>query len=63
MAACKEDILEAISNMTVMEVVELSRRWKRSSASRPRPRWPWLQPGGAARRPLRSEEQTEFTVR
>ena len=28
----KEDILEAIANMSVMEVVELISRWKRNSA-------------------------------
>ncbi len=32
MAVSKDEILDAIANMTVMDVVELIRPWKRSSA-------------------------------
>jgi large subunit ribosomal protein L7/L12 len=61
MAATKEEILEAISNMTVMEVVDLVKMMEDKfgvTAAAPMA----VAAGGAAATAPVAEEQTEFTV-
>ena len=63
MAATKEDILNSISNMTVMEIVDLVKMMEDKfgvSAAAP---MAMVAAGGAAAAPAAAvEEQTEFTV-
>ena len=62
MAATKEDILEAISNMTVMEVVDLVKMMEDKfgvTAAAPMAMAAAAAPGAAA---PAAEEQTEFTI-
>ena len=62
MAASKEQILESISNMTIMEVVDLVKMMEDKfgvTAAAPVARPPRLVGGAAA---PAAEEQTEFTV-
>jgi len=62
MAATKEEILEAISNMTVMEVVDLVKMMEDKfgvTAAAPMAMAAVAAPGAAA---PAAEEQTEFTV-
>ena len=63
MAASKEDILNAISNMTVMEIVDLVKMMEEKfgvTAAAP-VAMAAVAGGGAAAAPV-AEEQTEFTV-
>ncbi|MGH8227843.1 MAG: 50S ribosomal protein L7/L12 [Steroidobacteraceae bacterium] len=62
MAATKDEILDAISNMSVMEVVELiSDMEKKFGVTAAAPVALAAAPGAAAAAPA-AEEQTEFTV-
>ena len=63
MAASKDAILEAISNMTVLEVVELiSDMEKKFGVTAAAPVAAAAAPGGAAAAAAPAEEKTEFTV-
>ena len=63
MAATKEDILEAISNMTVMEVVDLVKMMEdKFGVSAAAPVAVAAVGAGAAAAAPAAEEQTEFTV-
>jgi large subunit ribosomal protein L7/L12 len=62
MAASKEDILNAISNMTVLEVVDLVKMMEEKfGVTAAAPVAMAAAPGAAAAAPV-AEEQTEFTV-
>ncbi|MDH5175523.1 MAG: 50S ribosomal protein L7/L12 [Gammaproteobacteria bacterium] len=64
MAATKEDILNAISNMTVMEIVDLVKMMEdKFGVTAAAPMAMMAAGGGAAAAPAAAaEEQTEFTV-
>jgi large subunit ribosomal protein L7/L12 len=65
MAATKEDILNAISNMTVMEIVDLVKMMEDKfgvTAAAPVAMMAAGGGGGAAAPAAAAEEQTEFTV-
>jgi len=64
MAATKEDILTAISNMTVMEIVDLVKMMEdKFGVTAAAPMAMMAAGGGAAASPAAAaEEQTEFTV-
>ncbi len=62
MAASKEQILESISNMTIMEVVDLVKMMEdKFGVTAAAPVAMAASPGGGAAAPA-AEEQTEFTV-
>ena len=63
MAATKEDILTAISNMTVMEIVDLVKMMKDKFGVTAAAPMAMMAGGGAAAAPAAAvEEQTEFAV-
>src|SRR5512137_2560878 len=63
MAATKEDILNAISNMTVMEIVDLVKMMEDRFGVTAAAPMAMMAGGGAAAAPAAAvEEQTEFTV-
>ena len=63
MAATKEDILTAISNMTVMEIVDLVKMMEDKFGVTAAAPMAMMAGGGAAAAPAAAvEEQTEFTV-
>lgn len=64
MAITQEELLEAISNMTVMEVVELTKAMEdKFGVSAAAAAMPMMMAGGAAGgEAAAAEEQTEFTV-
>ena len=63
MAATKEDILNAISNMTVMEIVDLVKMMEDKFGVTAAAPWPWWLAAAPLRPPAAAvEEQTEFTV-
>jgi len=63
MAATKEDILTAISNMTVMEIVDLVKMMEDKFGVTAAAPMAMMAAGGAAAAPAAAaEEQTEFTV-
>jgi large subunit ribosomal protein L7/L12 len=63
MAATKEDILNAISNMTVMEIVDLVKMMEDKFGVTAAAPMAMMAAGGAAAAPAAAvEEQTEFTV-
>jgi len=63
MAATKEDILTAISNMTVMEIVDLVKMMEdKFGVTAAAPMAMMAAGGGAAAPAAAVEEQTEFTV-
>jgi large subunit ribosomal protein L7/L12 len=63
MAATKEDILKAISNMTVMEIVDLVKMMEEKfGVTAAAPVAVAAAPGAAAAAAPAVEEQTEFTV-
>ena len=63
MAATKEDILTAISNMTVMEIVDLVKMMEDKFGVTAAAPMAMVAGGGAAAAPAAAvEEQTEFTV-
>jgi len=62
MAANKDEILAAISKMTLMEVVELISDMEKKFGVTPRPGRRRGKPGRRRRRSRPVEEQTEFTV-
>lgn len=63
MAATKEEILEAISNMTVMEVVDLVKMMEdKFGVTAAAPVAVAAAPGAGAAAAPAAEEQTEFTV-
>jgi large subunit ribosomal protein L7/L12 len=61
MAASKEEILDAISNMTVMEIVDLVKMMEDKFGVTAAAPVAMVAAGGAAAAPV-VEEQTEFTV-
>jgi len=61
MAATKEDILDAISNMTVMEIVDLVKMMEDKFGVTAAAPMAMVAAGAAAAAPV-VEEQTEFTV-
>ena len=62
MAATKEEILEAISNMTVMEIVDLVKMMEDKFGVTAAAPVAAVAAGGAAAAAPAAEEQTEFTV-
>mgnify|MGYP006213085293 CR=1 FL=1 len=62
MAATKEDILTAISNMTVMEIVDLVKMMEDKFGVTAAAPVAMVAGGGAAAPAEAAEEQTEFTV-
>ncbi|MDQ1341667.1 MAG: large subunit ribosomal protein, partial [Pseudomonadota bacterium] len=62
MAASKEEILDAISNMTVMEVVDLVKMMEDKFGVTAAAPVAMAAVGGAAAAAPVAEEQTEFTV-
>ena len=63
MAASKEEILEAISNMTVMEIVDLVKMMEdKFGVTAAAPIAVAAAPGAAGAAARAAEEQTEFTV-
>ena len=62
MAATKEDILTAISNMTVMEIVDLVKMMEDKFGVTAAAPMAMMAGGGAAAAPAAVEEQTEFAV-
>jgi large subunit ribosomal protein L7/L12 len=63
MAATKEDILNAISSMTVMEIVDLVKMMEEKFGVTAAAPMAMVAAGGAAAAPAAAaEEQTEFTV-
>ena len=63
MAASKEEILDAISNMTVMEIVDLVKMMEDKFGVTAAAPMAMMAGGGAAAAPAAvAEEQTEFTV-
>jgi large subunit ribosomal protein L7/L12 len=62
MAATKEDILNAISNMTVMEIVDLVKMMEDKFGVTAAAPMAMVAAGGAAAAAPVVEEQTEFTV-
>jgi large subunit ribosomal protein L7/L12 len=62
MAATKEDILNAISNMTVMEVVDLVKMMEDKFGVTAAAPMAMVAAGGAAAAAPAAEEQTEFTI-
>jgi large subunit ribosomal protein L7/L12 len=62
MAATKEDILNAISNMTVMEIVDLVKMMEDKFGVTAAAPMAMLAAGGAAAAAPAAEEQTEFTI-
>ena len=63
MAATKEDILDAISNMTVMEIVDLVKMMEDKFGVTAAAPMAMMAGGGAAAAPAAAvEEQTEFAV-
>jgi large subunit ribosomal protein L7/L12 len=62
MAASKEDILNAISNMTVMEIVDLVKMMEDKFGVTAAAPMAMVAAGGAAAAAPVVEEQTEFTV-
>lgn len=63
MAITQEEMLEAISNMTVMEIVELTKAMEdKFGVSAAAAAMPMMVPGAAASEAAAEEEQTEFTV-
>jgi large subunit ribosomal protein L7/L12 len=62
MAATKEDILNAISNMTVMEIVDLVKMMEDKFGVTAAAPMAMVAAGGAAAAAPAAEEQTEFTV-
>ena len=62
MAASKEEILDAISNMTVMEIVDLVKMMEEKFGVTAAAPMAMVAAGGAAAAAPVAEEQTEFTV-
>jgi large subunit ribosomal protein L7/L12 len=62
MAATKEDILNAISNMTVMEIVDLVKMMEDKFGVTAAAPMAMVAAGGAAAAAPAAEEQTEFTI-
>ena len=62
MAASKEDILDAISNMSVMEIVDLVKMMEEKFGVTAAAPMAMVAAGGAAAAAPVAEEQTEFTV-
>ncbi len=63
MAITQEEMLEAISNMTVMEIVELTKAMEEKfGVSAAAAAMPMMMPGAAAGEAAAVEEQTEFNV-